>query len=137
MKMNFIIPIISAIILGYLCANYVISEYVSTSVVAYKEVYFLELKDDIDIKNKLTIKEDKEYTYIGMTLSEEEANNIKEIYNKNNIDINIRKKDISNNKFLSELEQYDILLKNSTTKEEIDNVLDSILSSYEEILNNR
>ena len=135
--MNFIIPIISAIILGYLCANYVISEYVSTSVVAYKEVYFLELKDDIDIKNKLTIKEDKEYTYIGMTLSEEEANNIKEIYNKNNIDINIRKKDISNNKFLSELEQYDILLKNSTTKEEIDNVLDSILSSYEEILNNR
>lgn len=145
MKVNFIVPIVSAIVLGYLCANYVISEYVSTTSNNDNIVYFLQVSasdkeentnTNTNIKNQLTVKEDKYYTYIGMTLSKDEANKIKKIYKENNIDIYIKDKSINNNKFISELEQYDILLKNTNTKEEIDNVLGSILSSYEEVLNN-
>ena len=143
MKVNFIVPIVSAIVLGYLCANYIISEYVSTTSNSDNIVYFLQVSasdkeenTNTNIKNQLTVKEDKYYTYIGMTLSKDEANKIKKIYKENNIDIYIKNKSINNNKFISELEQYDILLKNTNTKEEIDNVLGSILSSYEEVLNN-
>ena len=143
MKTNFIIPILSEIILGYLCANYVISEYVSTTPTNDKEVYFLQIsasdkeEDNYpNIKNKVTVKEDKYYTYIGMTLDKEEANKIKELYKDKKIDIYIKKKKINNNKFISELEQYDILLKNADTIEEKNSVLGSILSSFEEFLNN-
>ena len=143
MKINFLIPIVSAILLGYLCANFVISEYVSTAQVAEKTVYYLQIsasdtEDNINnsnIKNKIVVKEDKYYTYIGMTLDKEIANKIKDIYRNYDVDVYIKEKNI-NNKFISELEQYDILLKNSNTKEELDNILSSILSSYEEIINN-
>ena len=144
MKANFIIPIISAVLLGYLCANYVIKESKVESVNTSNTVYFLQISasnnednnEFKDIKNKLTIKEDKYYTYIGMTLDKDTALNIKKIYSDNNVDVYIKSKIINNNRFISELEQYDILLKNSKTKEEIDNILKTILSSYEEILNN-
>ena len=135
MKTNFIIPIISAVILGYLCANYVISEYNNTSIKEDNIVYFLELDSDIDIKNKIVLKEDKEKTYIGMTMDKEEANKIKDMYQTDNINISIIKKNINNTSFISSLEQYDILLKNTNNRKEIDNILSSILSSFEENFN--
>lgn len=143
MKVNFIIPIVSAILLGYLCANFVISEYVSTNTQVDNIVYYLQISasdtedntTNPNIKNKIVIKEDKYYTYIGMTMDKEIANKIKDIYSNLGIDVYIKEKHL-NNKFISELEQYDILLKNASSKEEIDSILSSILSSYEEILNN-
>ena len=147
MKINYIIPVLSAVILGYLCANYVISEYNTNLDTRGSNVYFLQIAsyNDYDstndkypdIKNKLTIKEGNKYcTYIGITMDKKEDNRIKELYSKNKIDLYIKTIKINNVSFINELEQYDVLLKNSKTKEEIDQVLRSILSSYEEILNN-
>lgn len=140
---SFIIPILSAVVLGYICANYVISEYEIIDDV--NTIYFLQVsvsdKEDNssfkDIKNKIIIKEnDKYYTYIGITMDKDIASKIKKMYRDNNIDVYIKKKKYDNDTFISQLEQYDILLKNSETKEEIDNVLNSILSTFEENLNN-
>ena len=140
---SFIIPIVSAVILGYICANYVINEYENPN--NDNSIYFLQIgvsdKEDNDkykdIKNKITIKENNlYYTYIGITMDKNIANKIKKIYRNNDIDIYVKKKKYDNDTFISQLEQYDILLKNVTSKQEIDNILNSILSTFEENLNN-
>ena len=50
----------------------------------------------------------------------------------NNIDISIKQLGIDNNTFYTELEQYDILLKNSKNIDEINNIFTSVLATYEE-----
>ncbi len=144
---KYIFPIILAIIFGYLCANYVLALYEEGNN-KDNNIYFLQvgaykskestLDEFKNINNKLTLKEDdKYYTYIGITSSLKEANRIKKIYKDNKIDVYIKEKEITNNNFLSELEQYDILLKNRNDFSEINSVLETILATYEEeVLNN-
>ena len=133
MKTNFLIPIISAVFLGYVCANFVISEYNRPQDKENNTVYFLELeKEDKTIKNQIILKEETNHTYIGMTMDKNIAKKIKKIYREDNIDLLIQKKNIDNISFISDLEQYDILLKNTTNRKEIDSILGSILSSFEE-----
>lgn len=144
---KYIFPIILAIIFGYLCANYVLALYEEGNN-KDNNIYFLQvgaykskestLDEFKNINNKLTLKEDdKYYTYIGITSSLKEANRIKKIYKDNKIDVYIKEKEITNNSFLSELEQYDILLKNGNDFSEINSVLETILATYEEeVLNN-
>lgn len=144
---KYIFPIILAIIFGYLCANYVLALYEEGNN-KDNNIYFLQvgaykskestLDEFKNINNKLTLKEDdKYYTYIGITSSLKEANRIKKIYKDNKIDVYIKEKEITNNSFLSELGQYDILLKNGNDFSEINSVLETILATYEEeVLNN-
>ena len=148
MKSRFFIPIISALFLGFLCAIFVLGKYnKSEAMVLGHKVYFLQVaaynniessKDDFkNIDNKITIKEDnKYYTYIGITSSEDEANRIKEIYEKENVPIYIKEKYINNDNFINELTQYEVLLKNSNTLEEISSIFKTILATFEENLEN-
>ena len=144
MKYNFLIPILSAILLGYLCASFILIKYDNTKEINNsKIVYFIQRgvykniensKDDLaDISNKLILKEDdKYYVYIGITYSKKTALKIKDIYKENNIETYIKEKSITNKEFLLELEQYDILLKNTKTKEELESILETIIATFEE-----
>lgn len=141
MKMNFLIPIISAVLLGYLCASFVLAEYDNS--LENNNVYFLQSgaytslessKDDLtNIDNKLTIKEnDKYYSYIGITASLNEAERIKKMYQDKKIDLYVKKVTIDNKEFINQLSQYEVLLKNSKTLDEINRILKVILATYEE-----
>lgn len=137
---RFIVPILLAVILGYLCANYVLALYEENNTT--NNIYFLQVgayknKESIDefknINNKITIKEDnKYYTYIGITSSSEEANYIKKLYKQNNIEVYIKEKSVNDISFLTKLKQYDILLRSRKTFDEINSVLETILATYEE-----
>ena len=144
---KFIFPIFSAIILGYLCANYVLALYENVdsedNIIYFLQVGAYKNKDSsVDefksLNNKLTVKEDdKYYTYIGITSSLKQAEMIKEVYKNNNIEVYIKEKVNTNSTFQTELEQYDILLKNRSTFNEINSVLETVLATYEEeVLNN-
>ena len=148
MKKGFILPIILALLIGYLCANYVVALYEEENDITKTNIYFLQAgaydnisstKDElININNKLTVKEKgKYYTYIGITKDASIALKIKELYKNNNINLFIKNVRINNNDFLTELEQYDILLKNSKTFDEVNSVLKTILATYEERVLNR
>lgn len=147
MKYKFFIPILSAVLLGYLCANFILNEYNEKELSFDNNVYFLQVgaynnlessnETLKNIQNKLTVKEDdKYYSYIGITSSSYQAERIKNIYKKENIDLYIKKVKLDNNKFINELVQYDVLLKNSKNIEEINSVLKTILATYEENLSN-
>ena len=137
-----LITIFLAIILGYICASFILEEYRLSNFEDFNNIYYLQigaynkldnaLADLTSITNKKVIKEDdKYYSYIGITSSIDNANRIKKLYKEQGINVYIKEKYLNNKDFIYDLEQYDILIKNAKSKEEIDKVLETILSSYE------
>ena len=142
MKMNFIIPIICICLLSFLAADLVYQKYLETTSLYEGNVYFLQqgvYTDKSNIKNisanYITVEEEnKYYTYLGMTMDKELAEKIKEIYEKKEVPVNIKLENITNQEFLNELGKYDVLLKNTEEFSQIENILETILSTYEETL---
>lgn len=81
------------------------------------------------------LEEDGYHTYVGITKSHENALKVKEFYGKKGYDIYIKENNIKNERFLSVLGQYDILLSD-LSDDSIDGVCNQILSSYEELVIN-
>lgn len=144
MKINFIIPIICICLLSFLVADIIYQKYLETTSLYEGNVYFLQqgvYTDKSNIKNisenYITVEEEnKYYTYLGMTLNEKIANKIKDYYEKKNIPVYVKSVNITNQEFLNELGQYDILLENTDDINQIENILETILSTYEETLKN-
>jgi len=128
-------------LVAFVCAEFVYEKY-QKSYALEPNIYFLQQGVYTDSKNirniaanYITVEQDnKFYTYIGMTTKKENAEKIQELYKKKNIPIYIKSENIQNQEFLSELSQYDILLKNTNNEEEITNILETILSTYEETI---
>ena len=54
------------------------------------------------------------------------------MYDNEGIELIVEEKKVDSKEFISELSQYDILLKSSKTIDEISSVLSTILATYEE-----
>ena len=147
--MNLIVPIICAVLLGYLCASFIFNQYGITSFTFNDNdnIYYLQCgaysnasvsdKDIKGVDSKITVKEgNKYYSYIGMTSDLKIAENIKNMYDKNGVDIYIKKAHLDNDDFISQLTQYDVLLESSKNIEEVNSVLKTILATYDEIVLN-
>lgn len=144
MKTKYFAPIILAVILGYLCASYALDEYSMNYKDIPNNVYYLQIgaytnKDNIEkdlgsITNKLIVKEDnKYYVYVGITTDYTNALKIRDLYKEKNVNLYIKDGYINNEDFILELEQYDILIKNSKTYEEVNSILKTILATLEEV----
>lgn len=149
MKMNIVVPIICAVLLGYLCASFIFNQYGVNSLVFHDNgnIYYLqcgafttqeESKKNIKgIEEKITVKEgEKYYSYIGMTTNSEIAKNIQKMYQERGIDIYIKNGYIENDDFISQLNQYDVLLEASKNIEEVNSVLKTVLATFDEIILN-
>ena len=106
-------------------------------------IYFLRYSSSLSktgdkLPVHIVVKEDgKDSYYVGITTLEENAKKIQEEYEKQGIELSIVEKKVNSEEFVSELSQYDILLKSTKTKEEMNSVLSTVLSSYEEFVLNR
>ena len=149
MKMNIVVPIICAVLLGYLCASFIFNQYGVNSLVFNENgnIYFLQCgaytteeasqKEIVGINEKITVKEgEKYYSYIGMTASNEIAKNIQKMYKEKGIDIYIKSSYLENEDFISQLVQYDVLLEASKDLEEVNSVLKTVLATFDEIILN-
>lgn len=147
MKINLVVPILSAILLGYLCASFIFNQYGIDSMVFRENsnIYFLQCgayttkeASDVNIQGiseRITIKEgDKYYSYIGMTSEKKIAESIQKMYEDKGIDIYIKNNYIENQDFINQIKQYDILLESSSNFEEVNSVLKTILATYDEIM---
>lgn len=147
--MNIVVPIICAILLGYLCASFIFNQYGVNSLVFNENgnVYYLQCgaytteeasqKEINGIDEKITVKEgEKYYSYIGMTTSNEIAKNIQDMYKEKGVDIYIKNDYLENDDFISQLNQYDILLEASKNIEEVNSVLKTVLATFDEIILN-
>lgn len=145
MKKNFWIPLIISIFLGFLSAQIVYSTYQKNLENSEYNAYLIQVgsynnKDSIDPvfldnTNYLIIEEENSYNvYAGITTDLVNAHKIKSIYSKKDINIDIKPTIIDNVEFISNLEQYDILMSEVDDDENVISISDVILSSYEEMV---
>lgn len=147
MKKNIVIPIIISVFLGCLCAKLLYNGYQfksQTTTPSYNS-YLLQVGVYNDKKtldkalkdlNDYIVKEEngKYYVYIGITTSKENANKIKNAYKNQDIDIYIKESNINNVEFMSNLEQFDVLLEGVNKEKDILSINEVVLSTYEEMV---
>lgn len=149
MKLNFVVPILCAVLLGYLCASFIFNQYGAENYVFNEKgnVYLLQCgaytteeaseKEIKGVDEKITIKEDnKYYSYIGMTTDYEIAEKIQKLYKDNNVDIYIKNSYLDDEDFINQLVQYDVLLESSNSIDEVNAILKTILATYDEFISN-
>ena len=145
MKKNFVIPLIISIALGFISAQIVYSTYRKNLENTDYNVYLIQagsynnkndLEKDFSLNDEyLILEEDGVYNvYVGMTTDLINANKIKNLYSNKNYDTYIKPTVVNNIEFVSNLEQYDILMSEVDDEENIISINDVILSSYEEMV---
>ena len=144
MKKTFTFMLI-AIILGGICGKILFTKYEeTTSVFNEKEnIYFLQegvysslesLNRNTKDINKVIIKENnKYYAYVGISKTKDGIEKIKDVYKNKGYSTYIKEKNIVDEGFLTNLQQYDILLDSATTDDDILTIQEVVLSNYEEL----
>lgn len=90
----------------------------------------------INITNKIVEydrKSDKYYVYLGITKDKEVLDKLTKIYNKRNISIFEKEKYIDSEEFSNNVRQFDNLIKQTNSDEEILTIEEVVLANYEEI----
>lgn len=144
MKKNFIIYILIAILLGFVTAEVLYNDYKKNLDETEYNAYLVQIgsfeKQDSEMNNDnyLVLEEDGIYNvYAGITTKLSNASKIKDIYASEDIEGYIKPVVIDNVEFMSNLEQFDILLSEVDNKDNIMSINDVIISQYEEIVLNK
>ena len=147
-----LIPILLSTLIGAFLGFYLFKEYDSNVLVkpvfnfTQDKVYFLQLgayssldkakEASKDFNNYLYIIEDNNYhVYIAITYSMDNANKLKDLFNKNGYNTYIKEKYISNSDFIDMLKQYDEVITKSNEYEAILKVNEKVLLEYKDVVN--
>lgn len=135
-----------AILLGGLYGKILYQKYEDTSFVFHEEekIYFLQegvysSEDSLnrntkDISPKLVTKENNQYyVYVGISKSKDGLEKIKNVYEEKGYTTYQKEKNVTDESFLTNLSQYDILLDSAKTSDDILTIQEVVLSNYEEI----
>ena len=100
------------------------------------DIILKENTEDLDVK-LIELIDGKYYVYLGITKDEDNAKKIKDIYAEQGYNIYIKEQTLSNEEFANNLTQFDLLLNNTTSTNEILTITEVILANYEEIIKNK
>ncbi len=145
MKRTFILAVLFVII-GGIC-GFIFKDYGVVAMEVFAEgdsIYFLQEgsysnMDSIpsnldDIRGVLVLEENGKFnTYLGITLDVDNANMIVKMYEEVGIDLIIKETTLSNEAFLSNVEQFDILVRESDNYNDVSIIEEVVLANYEEI----
>jgi hypothetical protein len=147
MKKTMLLAVIF-VVLGAVCGNYLYKKAPDTVSVFQTNQTFYFLQEGIysskdimqenvgDLMNKLVVLEDnKYYVYVGITMDQDNANKIKKIYENMGYQIYIKKMTLDNEEFASNVSQFDLLVQESDTDEDVLTVEEVVLANYEQIFN--
>ena len=147
MKIKFLVPILISITIGCFFGKVVFNQYDKNLKPTMSEgelVYFLQQgaysseenmkKNTTGLEKYIYAKEGNMYkVYVGITKTKENAEKLKEYYNKNGNDIYIKEMTLKNNEFLDDLTQYDKLLEEAKDETAAISVAGQIISKYKEV----
>ena len=140
MKSNYFILLLIAIVLGFISAEAVYKQYQDNLDATEYNAYLIQIGSfdndpEVDESKYLVLKENGIYNvYAGITTKLNNATKIKDIYQKKDVESYIKPTVIDNVEFMSNLEQFDILLSEVDDDENLISINDVILSNYEEIV---
>ena len=146
MKKTMLLAVIF-VVLGAVCGNYLYQK-APNSISVFQEnnsYYFLQegvyssldiMQENAgDLANKLTTFEDnKYYVYVGITQDKENAERIKKIYEDMGYQIHIKDVRLNNEEFANNVTQFDLLVKESSSSEDVLTIEEVVLANYEEII---
>lgn len=93
-------------------------------------------KNTTNLDQKVIIKKDNlYYVYLGITKDQDNLNKLENIYTEKNISFQVKEKPITNEEFITNLTQFDLLLKETSTPDEILAIEEVVLANYDEIMN--
>ena len=74
------------------------------------------------------------YVYVGITKDEKVLDTLKNIYEKKGYSLYIKEKDLSSEEFSENVNQFDLLIKNTEEEDQILTIERVVLANYEEII---
>ena len=146
MKKTMVLAVVF-VVLGAICGNY-LYEKAPESISVFREndtYYFLQegaysskkiMQENVkDLTNKLTTFEDnKYYVYVGITKNKKNALKIQKIYEDMGYQIYIKEVVLDNEEFANNVTQFDLLVNESESSEDVLTVEEVVLGIYEEII---
>ena len=146
MKRTIILAVVF-LTLGTICGNFLYQKAPNSISVFQQDssYYFLQegvytskdvMQESIkDIPHKLVVfKDDMYYVYVGITKSEKNADRIQKIYEELGYQIHITTESLDNEEFSSNVTQFDLLVEEAESSEDVLTVEEVILANYEELI---
>lgn len=144
MKRNYITMFILAILLGAIAGRGIYKYMDEKDGIKYNS-YIIEYgvyedsntaKEAASMVDRSTIvyKDNLYYVYVGISTNYDNAKKIESAFNEQDIDVTIEETIIDNVEFISNLEQYDVLLDGVSSNKDVMSITDVILSTFEEIV---
>ena len=152
MKLNTYLPLILCLTVGFFMGKLMFSQYddkqglklVSS---ASEKVYFIQQgvyssKESMEENTSnltyyiYTIDNDRYYVYIGITKNEENLDKLKGYFGSLGYNIYVKEFYISNESFITVLDQYETMLSETTDSKTIGAICSQVLSKYEELVIN-
>lgn len=134
------------VILGAVCGNYLYKK-APDSVSVFREsskFYFLQegiysskdimMENVGDLSNKLVVLKDNQYyVYVGITLDKNNVDKIKKIYEDMGYQIYVQEIELDSEEFISNVSQFDLLVAEADSTDDILPVEEVVLANYEQI----
>ncbi len=149
MNRTFIIPILISVMLGSLIGKFMVDQYKQNEMVFNEQNKVFVLQQGIyeseDEYNEATanipfkvlvVEENSFLCYVAMTQNENNIDKIRNYFTNLGVEVYLKEIIVSNYEFINNLSQYDILLSISDTDEEIKSIMQTIISSYNEMVVN-
>lgn len=140
MKRKKIFYLLIALFLGFVIGEVLYSDYKRELDNSKYNAYLVQIgsfKDDIEVdpKDYLVLFEDGVYNvYAGITTKLSNATKIKNLYAKENVSSIIKPTIIDNVEFINDLKQFDLLLSEVESDDNLISINDVIISRYEELI---
>ena len=87
-----------------------------------------------DLSNKLVVLKDNQYyVYVGITLDKNNVDKIKKIYEDMGYQIYVQEIELDSEEFISNVSQFDLLVAEADSTDDILSVEEVVLANYEQI----
>lgn len=145
MKLKNIFPVVLCILIGFFMGNFMFKQYnTEKASITGENLYFLQIgvySSEDKMKESLkniqyyiyTKSDDMYYAYVGIIKSKDNLEKLKDYYKKEGYDIYVKEVFVSNSSFITVLEQYEMMLKETKDNKIIKSIINQILSKYEEL----
>ncbi len=148
---KYMVTFLSALIIGFFLANFFIKQYKNNTGIKValnnEELYFIQYgvfsskesmeENTLELQNYVyNIEDDLYYVYVGITKDSSIADKIVDYYKKLNYETIIKEFNIQNKEYLTLLDNYDKVLKDTNDDTVIASILNQALMKYEEVVIN-
>lgn len=146
---KYLLTIIISLIVGFFLSNFLLKQYDDyNGITVYKEgemLYFVEYgvysninemeANTINLENYIYQIDNSQYhVYIGITKSDEVVNKMTNYFKSLGYDTTVKEFYITNDKFVSSIDNYDVVLISTDDNTVIGEVISQGLNTYEEVV---